>query len=107
MIKIEQAMEIQFEMMARQWHKETRMHSSAQQIMKHPLAEKVENLGSKNEVIHLIMKDLRENGTERSHMWFGLLAKMTNECPIPYEDRGYVEKMKDHWLNWGSLNNHI
>lgn len=31
--------------------------------------------------------------------WFLLLHEITGENPIPHEDRGYVKKMADHWIN--------
>lgn len=51
-------------------------------------------------VIPLILQSLEQE----THLWFGALSSITGADPVPYEDRGRVEKMKRHWLQWGRDN---
>ena len=44
---------------------------------------------------------LRELERKPSVSWFGLLATMTGENPVPPELSGRVAEMAGSWLAWG------
>lgn len=50
------------------------------------------------DAIPLIMDRLRAGSI--SVRWFWVLRAVTGADPVPECDRGYVQKMAEHWLAW-------
>lgn len=53
--------------------------------------------------LSLILEDLREN----SGHWYWALKAISNEDPVPPEDRGAIKSMKAAWLRWGEAKGFI
>jgi hypothetical protein len=84
---------------ARVWHEETEHLSSPSQIMMHPSYQAIMGLavGNENELIRLMLKDMREN----RRLWFWALSYLTKDNPIKQSDAGKMDKMIAAWSDWG------
>lgn len=103
---ITEALRIQFEILARIWEHDTRHLSNSRRVIEHPSAKQIAELADNTEVLSLIFEDMFESD-QRVLQWFVLLPQITKVLPIPEEDYGYVEKMRQHWLTWGRENNFL
>jgi hypothetical protein len=65
-------------------------------MIDHPTYKEIIGIGPM--AIPFILDELR---TE-PRFWFPALQAITGEDPVPEEDRGFVRKMKDAWLEWGN-----
>ena len=92
------ALREEFDELATTWKDETQFLSSVTDIVMHPAYQRIIGLGP--DVVPLILEDLED---ETRH-WFWALWAITGENPVPPEDRGHVEEMKQHWLCWGREN---
>jgi hypothetical protein len=90
-----------FSELAVQWKEDTWFLSSSAQISRHPAYRKIIDMG--DTVISLILEDLRRAPDQ----WFAALSAITGLNPVPEDDAGIVEKMRDAWLQWGRQNNFI
>jgi hypothetical protein len=64
--------------------------------MEHQAMQQILALGAP--VIPLIFEELRR----KLDHWFLALYSLIGDGPvIPVEDRGRVQKMREHWLAWG------
>lgn len=93
--------EEQFVRLADRWHDETDFLSSPGRVTGHDAYLRVLALGRR--VIPLILEDLRERGGN----WYLALRTLSGEDPVPAEGRGDVERMKEHWFQWGRERGHI
>ena len=86
-------LEAQFNELARQWYRETRMLSSVHQIVLHPAYQKIIGMG--REALPLIFRELRQS---RGH-WLWALAMITRE---DHGEPGQpFREAVDSWLKWG------
>lgn len=84
-----------FQALAQRWREETEFHSAASALFMHPAYQEIIGLGPA--VLPLMLADL-----EKTHdHWFWALRAITGENPVPAEDRGKVQRMAEHWVDWG------
>src|SRR5881296_4008791 len=87
------ALEEQFNELAQAWYRDTRMLSSAQQIVLHPAYQKIIGMGK--EALPFIFRELKRT---RGH-WLWALAMITREDRAkPGEN---FRNAVDSWLAWG------
>ncbi|HEX8208728.1 MAG TPA: hypothetical protein VF584_00980 [Longimicrobium sp.] len=84
-----------FRELAERWRAETGDSSSIMHIVMHPAYQRIIGMGQA--VVPLILGDLART---ESH-WFWALQSITGENPVPWEARGYVDRMARAWLDWG------
>jgi hypothetical protein len=84
-----------FRVLAERWREDTRFASSATSMFMHPAYQEIIGMG--RDALPFILTDLAET---RSH-WFWALRAITGVDPVSPEDRGYVGRMADRWLEWG------
>lgn len=89
------ALPTEFRELADRWRAETGMLSSASQRAMHPAYQAIIGMGK--DAVPLILTELRK---EPDH-WFWALRAITRQNPIRAEDRGYVDRMANRWLEWG------
>lgn len=85
-----------FRRLAARWRAETAHVSSVPDIIMHPSYQEIMRL-PKNEVVPLILRELRDNGG----FWYPALYALTDKNPVRAQDVGNVRKMTDAWLEWG------
>jgi hypothetical protein len=84
-----------FEMHARTWQEEAAFLSSITDIALHPSYQRIVGMGPA--AVPLIFQNLKN---ELNH-WFWALNAITGENPVPEDDLGNLEAMRQHWLDWG------
>ena len=82
-------------MLADRWREETEFHSAISALYMHPAYQEIIGMGPA--VLPLLLEDL---ATTRSD-WFWALRAISQENPVPAEDRGKINRMTDRWLTWG------
>jgi hypothetical protein len=87
---------LSFRRLAEQWAKETSGLPRVKDRIAHPAYLKIINLGQ--DVIPYIMAELKKDDPDH---WFEALYQITENDPVPPEDRGNVRKMADAWIIWG------
>ena len=95
------SIEEQFAALANRWHGETDFLSSPSRITSNYSYLKIISMGKR--VIPMILEDLNEHGGH----WYPALRILSEEDPVPIEDRGDVEQMKKAWLQWGRERGYI
>jgi len=91
-----QAVESKFRDLANHWAELTAYRSNMSALRRHPVFNEIVALGEP--AVPLILRELER---EPSVSWFGLLATMTGENPVPAELAGRVAEMAGAWLAWG------
>src|SRR6266700_4481213 len=87
------ALEEQFKALAQEWYRDTRMLSSAQQIVLHPAYQKIIGMGS--DALPFIFRELKRT---RGH-WLWALAMITRE---DHASPGQTfREAVNSWLKWG------
>jgi len=88
-----------FHEQADKWERETEHLSSPTQMMMHPSYQAILGMAveNKQEVISLMLQDLRNNRRE----WFWALSYLTQDNPISPRDAGKMDKMIKAWVDWG------
>ena len=84
-----------FRLLADRWREETEFHSAISALYMHPAYQEIIGMGPA--VLPLLLEDL---ATTRSD-WFWALRAISQENPVPAEDRGKINRMTDRWLTWG------
>lgn len=85
-----------FDRLATRWRNETAYISSIPDLVMHPSYQAILRL-PKDEVIPLILRELRDNGG----FWYPALHSLTEENPVDQSELGNIKKMKNAWLEWG------
>lgn len=80
------------------WKHDTIHVSSVTEIENHPALLEIVRIGKR--AVPLIMASFEKEMA----WWFGALCELTGADPVPEEDRGKVEKMRQHWLRWWAEN---
>ena len=88
----------QFDVLKKQWIKETEHLSSPSEIALHPSYQRIIGLGP--QVIPLLLQELAKSPNQ----WFWALKAITGEDPVPIEHRGRIHAMAKAWLAWGAEN---
>lgn len=98
-LESEQSLEERFREQAEKWARETEHLSSPTQMMLHPSYQAILGMAREDEqeVIRLMLRDLRDNRRE----WFWALSYLTQDNPINPRDAGKMDKMIDAWVKWG------
>jgi hypothetical protein len=93
------SLEEQFLKHAEHWQTETAHLSSPSQMMMHPSYQAVLGIAqeNKNEVIRLMLTDLRD----KRRLWFWALSFLTKENPITALQAGKIDPMISAWVKWG------
>jgi hypothetical protein len=91
-----QDVERRFRDLASEWAELTAYRSNMGGLRHHPVYHELIALGEA--AIPLILGELER---KPSVAWFGLLAAITGEDPIPPELAGHVAAMAGAWLEWG------
>ena len=91
-----QTIDRQFRNLATQWSELTAYRSNMGALRRHPVYQELIALGEP--AVPLILRELER---EPSVSWFGILAAITGENPIPPELAGHVAAMAGAWLEWG------
>lgn len=90
-----------FKDLVQSWKAGTWHMSSIRDMVGHPAYRAIVRMG--DPAVPLLLRELQ---TEIDH-WFIALSEITDADPVPREDAGIVEKMREAWLSWGRKNNHI
>ena len=90
-----------FQDLARSWKHGTWHMSSIKDMIEHPAYRAIIKMGEP--AVPLLLKELQ---TDLDH-WFIALSEITGADPVPREDAGIVEKMRESWLSWGRKNSYI
>lgn len=94
------ALELEFDHLADEWHRETIGLSLISRKCSHPAYQQIIGMGKP--VIPLILRELKR----RPDHWFWALRALTRENPVQEQDAGRMDRMADAWLNWGRLHNY-
>jgi hypothetical protein len=87
--------EARFQEFAEGWKTEKTLISSMSEIEASSNYQAIIALG--DGVIPLLLKELARD----PDYWFTALQAITGEDPVPEKDRGDLEQMTNHWLEWG------
>jgi hypothetical protein len=85
-----------FNRLAAEWQRETHLSSKIKDKVAHLAYQKIIGMGPA--AIPLILKDLNDNGPNH---WFSALHAITEENPVPQDQRGNIVGMTEAWLQWG------
>jgi hypothetical protein len=88
-------LQARFDVLAERWRGETEFASAPNALFMNPAYQEIIGLGPA--VLPLILRDLAQT---HDH-WFWALRAITGADPVPPEERGRVERMAEHWLEWG------
>jgi hypothetical protein len=83
----------QFRYLAAWWKHDTEFQSSTSRVAMHPAYKRIIEMG--REVLPLILGDLKATQAP----WFWALQTITGEDPLPVDDRGYIDRMTQAWVN--------
>lgn len=94
-----ESLEERFRKQADKWRRETEHVSSPSQMMMHPSYIAILGMahGHEEEMIRLMLRDLRDNRTP----WFWALSYLTHDNPIQDSEAGRLDKMIKAWVDWG------
>jgi len=84
-----------FQRLAKKWKQETSHLSSTSRVSMHMSYQSIIGMGMP--VVPIILEELKR---EPDH-WFWALMAITEENPVLEEDRGYLDKMAEAWIEWG------
>jgi hypothetical protein len=93
-IRRSESPEEKFRRLRDEWLADIQYSSSGTEITSHPAYQSIIDMGS--EALPLIIHELRR---QLGH-WFWALFKITGENPVPPENLGNLEKMREAWLQW-------
>jgi len=89
-----------YELVAR-WRLETRTLSSTTDRALHSAYQDIIGMGKP--VLPLIFRELSQRGGH----WFWALRHITQENPVPQQDAGNIQKMREAWLRWGQEHHYL
>jgi hypothetical protein len=91
-----QTVESKFRNLADKWAELIAYRSNTSALRRHPVLHEIVALGES--AVPLILRELER---KPSVSWFGLLATITSQNPVPPELAGHVAEMTGAWLAWG------
>lgn len=94
-------LKIAFERLTEDWQRDTRHLSFDRPIAMHPSYQAIIGMGPA--ALPLIFDALQN---ELDH-WFYALAVITRENPVPQNEAGHMEQMRERWLAWGRRRGYI
>jgi hypothetical protein len=86
---------LQLSGLAHKWREETKFTSSFTELVMHPSYQRIIGVG--RAAVPFLLRELQS----RPSHWFWALNAITGENPVPYEDRGNLDRMTAAWLDWG------
>ena len=89
------ALEARFRALTATWRSETSRLSSVTAIATHPAYQQIVGMGPA--AIPLILKELEQ----RNDHWFWALKAIAGVDPVPADQRGRINAMREAWLRWG------
>ncbi|SRR5258708_1584207 len=90
-----QVSEDRFHELVARWRSETRTLSSTTDRALHSAYQDIIGMGKP--VLPLIFRELDQHGGH----WFWALRHITRENPVPQQDAGNIQRMREAWLRWG------
>jgi hypothetical protein len=67
----------------------------------HPAYQQIIGMGE--EAIPFILQELQK----KTAHWFWALKSITGEDPVPSNQRGRMDQMRDAWLRWGNKQGYL
>lgn len=93
--------ESRFNELMDRWIQVTGMLSSVAKKTMHPAYREIIEMGEP--AIPLLLRELMN----RPNHWTAALRSITSEDPVPPESAGYMQRMADAWLMWGTERGYI
>jgi len=90
-----------FDQLADRWEEDTAYLSSFHQMAQHPAYHKILEMGLS--AVPLILNRMKD----RAGHWLSVLPAITAADPVPPQQRGNIQAMKEAWLVWGRRNDYI
>lgn len=87
---------VRFGELKAQLEAETALSASMSERVQHAAYQAIVALGKP--VIPLLLADMRKE----YYPWGHALRRITGESPVEASDRGWSEKVRDRWLEWGA-----
>jgi len=91
-------LEVEYEMQAAEWKRDTRFCSSPEIASAHPAYQRIIGMGQ--DVVPFILQEIK---TEPG-LWFDALTAITGEQPVSEANAGDIEAMCADWIAWGRRN---
>jgi hypothetical protein len=91
----------EFTKLAAQWTQAVEGMSSTVEMVKHPAYQQIVSMGQS--VVPFLLEDLRQNPI----YWLPALRQITQQNPVPPEQRGKIKQMAEAWLTWGKQEGYI
>jgi len=98
---LDNQLETTFRSLADCWRRETAVLSSITAKAMHPAYQQIIGMGPS--AVPLILRELRR----RLDHWFWALKAITGEEPVPPEDAGDMERMREAWLRFGEQRRYL
>lgn len=86
-----------FQSLYRRWKRETRFLSFTGEIVMNAAYQHIMAMGPT--IVPNILRQLSSEGDSPSY-WFWALEHLTNDDPVPSDERGNARAMRNRWLNW-------
>lgn len=83
-----------FYLYKKKWLEETSFHSNPRRKINNEFYKRI--IAMQDIAIDLIFEDWNETNNH----WFHALSEITGVNPVKYENIGYIDKMKNDWINW-------
>jgi hypothetical protein len=96
-----ESIESRFARLADQWRDETEFVSSSTALVLNSSYQQIIGMGPA--VLPFILRFLDSKGGH----WFWALNNISGENPIPSEDAGIYDKMREAWLKWGREHHYL
>lgn len=97
--ELDSALREQFQDLAREWRRDTAIHSSLFEIIVHPAYQQIIGMGSK--ALPFIFEELER----RPGHWFWALTSITRTDPVA--EGATMSEARDAWLAWGRRHRYL
>jgi hypothetical protein len=98
---VDAAFEVRFKELAQRWREETKSVSSTTDRALNGAYQDIIGMGDR--VLPLIFREMEERGGH----WFWALRHITHDNPVPPQDAGNVQRMREAWLQWGREHHYL
>ena len=100
-ISVSEVLKTRFRVLVDSWQNETGMLSSVAKKTAHPAYQEIIELGIP--AIPLILEEL----IQRPNHWSVALRSITGENPVSPDDAGYIQRVTNAWIRWGTEQGYI
>lgn len=90
-----------FNALSRAWKKETAHFSTLYHVTTNSNYLRIIKHGW--QAVPYILKDLQK----APEHWYFALKLITEQDPVPIEDKSNIKKIREHWLNWGKAEGYL